>query len=300
MGRFNATVSLRRQAPVRRARRFLRPRYLLLVLARVLLARPWAQRISRLLYDMSLRAMGVLNYENDRQSGERWFIGVAGQQARVGRWGPRPVVLDVGANEGDYANLVLDTIPDAEVHAFEPHPSTVQRLHARLGGRATVVDSAVGEAVGSLELYDYDDGDGSSHASPYAEVFSSIHGEVAAPRRVPVVTLDAYLEEQGWPDVALLKIDTEGHELRVLEGATAALSRGLIDCIQFEFNEMNVVSRSFLRDFHTLLPRHRFFRLLPKGVVPLRGAPLEEIFAFQNIVAVRADSPLAARLAPGA
>jgi hypothetical protein len=111
-------------------------------------------------------------------------------------------------------------------------------------------------------------------------------------RRVPVTTIDAYLEEEGWPHVALLKIDTEGHELRVLEGAAVALSRGLVDCIQFEFNEMNVISRSFLHDFRTLLSSHRFFRLLPRGVVPLRGEPLEELFAFQNIVAVRTNSPL--------
>ena len=47
----------------------------------------------------------------------------------------------------------------------------------------------------------------------------------------------------------LLKIDAEGNEYKILLGAKQALQANIIDVIQFEFNEMNVISRVFMKDF---------------------------------------------------
>ena len=93
--------------------------------------------------------------------------------------------------------------------------------------------------------------------------------------------------------VDFLKIDVEGHELAVLRGAERMLGAGSIRLIQFEFNEMNVVSRTFLRDFRLLLPNYTMYRLLPKGLLPLGEVPvLTELFAYQNILAVPHGWPL--------
>src|SRR6185436_3522307 len=87
--------------------------------------------------------------------------------------------------------------------------------------------------------------------------------------------------------VDFLKIDTEGNELKVLKGAQSLLQKNAIRAIQFEFNEMNVVSRVFLRDFYDILAGYTFYRLLPDGLLPLgRYSARNEIFAFQNIFAV--------------
>ena len=51
---------------------------------------------------------------------------------------------------------------------------------------------------------------------------------------VETTTLDAVLDSMGWPAVGLLKIDTEGHDLKVIRGAQGALSRGLIDTVVVE------------------------------------------------------------------
>jgi hypothetical protein len=90
--------------------------------------------------------------------------------------------------------------------------------------------------------------------------------------------------------VRLLKIDTEGHEASVLRGARETIAGRRIELVQFEFNAMNVASRTFFKDFVDLLPGYRFYRLLPDGRVPLRYSPHAcEIFAFQNVVAIRED-----------
>jgi hypothetical protein len=86
--------------------------------------------------------------------------------------------------------------------------------------------------------------------------------------------------------IDLLKIDTEGHELEVLHGARKLLAAGLIRVLHIEFNEMNVFSRVFLRDFRELLSRHTAYRMLP-GIISVSDSPLaSELFAFQNVVFV--------------
>ena len=48
--------------------------------------------------------------------------------------------------------------------------------------------------------------------------------------------------------MTLLKIDTEGHDLSVVEGAGELLRTGSLDVIQFEYNHRWVFSRRYLRD----------------------------------------------------
>jgi len=50
---------------------------------------------------------------------------------------------------------------------------------------------------------------------------------------------------------------------------------------------MNVISRTFMRDFTSLLSNYQLHRLLPDGMMKLNNCILDtEIFGFQNIVAV--------------
>lgn len=105
---------------------------------------------------------------------------------------------------------------------------------------------------------------------------------------VPVVSLDNFAKNNGVDYVYLLKIDVEGNELSVLKGMEEYIQQGKVKIIQFEFNEMNVSSRSYFRDFWELLPNYRFYRLLPSGMVEIKEySPVTcEIFAYQNIVAI--------------
>jgi len=247
-------------------------------------------RANRFLHDLTLHGLGVLNHDDGR-SGETVLLD------HLARIVAAPVVVDVGANAGDYAAAVLARAPRARVLAFEPHPATFARLLGRAAAAGfTAQNLALGAEPGHLELYDYDGSDGTQHASLYREVISTIHhgGEPLA-MQVEVATLDDRLRREGVTHVDLLKIDTEGHELSVLQGARELLAAGAIAAVVFEFNEMNVISRVFLRDFYDLLPGYCFYRLLPDGLAPLGPyvARQCEIFAYQNIVAVRDGGPLA-------
>ena len=105
---------------------------------------------------------------------------------------------------------------------------------------------------------------------------------------MPVITLSSFFAANNIYEVKLLKIDVEGHELPVLKGLGSHLSNGSVKAIHFEFNEMNVFSRAFFRDFVQLLSSYDLYRLLPNDMLPLKNYKpyLLEIFAYQNIVAI--------------
>lgn len=255
---------------------------LVLNLYRLIFARKVFYKFNQFLYQLSLRGIGILNYESDKQSGEDNFIEHHVSKIKEG------VVLDVGANVGRYATQIKKFNQNLNIYAFEPHPVTYEKLIGNVERLdINTYNVGVGAAEGSLTLYDYADKDGSSHASLYKEVIEKIHKGQTIPHEVRMIALDAFAAEHGIKRVGLLKIDTEGHELEVLKGFKQFISQNKVDLIHFEFNEMNIVSRVYFKDFWEFLPNYDFFRMLPDGLVPIKHySPLFcEIFAYQNIVA---------------
>jgi FkbM family methyltransferase len=237
------------------------------------------------LHGLALHGLGVLNWQDDAVSGERYLI-----HEYLPRVLPQahPVFCDVGANIGAFTSGLLARFPGAKIYAFEPQPQNFARL-TRAGHppeRVRHDNIALGRAPGLITLYDRADHAGSAHASVYEEVIADIHRQAVTATEVRVDTLDNVAALYGLPYIDYLKIDTEGNELAVLEGAAQLLREARIGYIHFEFNEMNVVSRAFLRDFRKLLPSHQLFRLLPRGLLPLGTRSVStEIFAYQNILA---------------
>jgi FkbM family methyltransferase len=239
------------------------------------------------MFFLSLRGMGLFNYENFDISGEKFFIA---NVVPLAFRSSIPTIFDVGANVGDFSAMLRSAYPEATIHAFEPHPRNFEQLARREISNASLHNLAIGDVEGEMTLFDHDDNDGSKHASLHREVITDIQKSGCVEHRVSVRTLDGLAEELGIEHIDYLKIDTEGHELAVLLGAQKLLERRAIGCIHFEFNEMNIVSRSFFRDFRKALPGYEFFRMLPDGLLSLQDIPvLCELYGFQNVVAIPAE-----------
>ncbi|MDB5412114.1 MAG: methyltransferase FkbM [Rubritepida sp.] len=138
------------------------------------------------------------------------------------------ILLDIGAHDG-LLTIPFARLPDSRVHAFEPLPSAMARLRANLiaefgaipphvGLHPEALGAAAGEAVLTLPVLDgIPQEQWASIAKDYAE-----HASVTTQaHRVPVVTLDSL----GLSSVTAIKLDAEGAEQEVLEGATATLTR---------------------------------------------------------------------------
>lgn len=145
-------------------------------------ARPCFRRFNTLLYHLGLRGLGILNYETSARSGESSFIRerITGLKAAV--------ILDVGANVGAYSRRLRDANAGATIYAFEPHPLTYAKLQENSSGLGILtVNAGVGSAAGTLNLFDYADQDGSSHASLYREVIESLRQSDAVEHEVAMI-----------------------------------------------------------------------------------------------------------------
>ena len=246
---------------------------------------------NRNLYRYALRGIGVWNVNNDKTSGEKYFLKeVVGRHAKMVQ---RPfVVLDVGANVGDYSQRVRQLIANSTVYAFEPNPITFEslKLTAKEYG-FSAVNCGCGEETGKMILYDHLGTEGTVHASLFRDVIEGLYHTPAVEHEVQIVKLDSFVLEHGIERVHFLKIDTEGNEMAVLKGLEETIRAGKVDFIQFEFNEMNIVSRTFFIDFYNYLSDYNLHRLLPDGMVSLRqySTDICEVFGFQNIAALRKD-----------
>jgi FkbM family methyltransferase len=151
---------------------------------------------------------------------------------------PGGTFFDVGGNVGLVTLEVLGRKDGAEpsVHVFEPHPRNVAALERSLSlngaENVRVQAAAVGAAAGSAHLKTSDNPNESGcHRIVEA---AELRDDVIT---VPVVALDDYARSHGIDRVDVLKVDVEGHEAAVLEGARELLGRRAIGMVILEVNE---------------------------------------------------------------
>ena len=130
--------------------------------------------------------------------------------------------FDVGANIGLTAlEFARAAGPTGTVFAFEPHPATAARLRGNLArngvNNVTVIEAAVGATPGQITFHE------SAHSTLSSA--SVIPRDLVRSFDVPVTTVDIAWTKAGKPQVAALKIDVEGGELKVLQGARELLAR---------------------------------------------------------------------------
>lgn len=142
------------------------------------------------------------------------------------------LVLDLGANVGDWTAAFLAVAPRAQVLAVEPAPAPLTQLRARFADDARVEIEAVavsdrqGEASFNLTEHSHN----SSLQMPrdmdveYGSGWSKTRSI-----QVPMVTLDQLVDERP---VSVVKIDVQGAESQVLDGGFDVLARASVVLIE--------------------------------------------------------------------
>ena len=147
---------------------------------------------------------------------------------------PGMVVFDIGAHVGYYTLLAARQIGDTgEVHAFEPEPSNfnllAQNVEFNNYQNVECVNKVVSNDTGSTELFltSLDNGRYSIYN----------HG---LPKKRSVLTqsisLDDYVNEKNLTKIDLIKVDVEGAETDVLNGAVKLLNNRNVRNVIIEFN----------------------------------------------------------------
>lgn len=148
------------------------------------------------------------------------------------------VALDIGANYGIY------TIPMAhkfsKVYAFEPHPDNQLILNNNIiGNRITNVDivpKAISNSSGMIKLNTNPHNPGGHTLSKKVAAHKEWGFENSIEFDVPTVTLDEFCKDL---DVEFIKMDIEGAEDFVFEGAKEFLKRKSINIMIEVHNEVD-------------------------------------------------------------
>lgn len=255
-----------------------------------LLARRQLQPLWRTMLKLSLAGLGFMNAD-ERRNGELAVLRRAG--GFIASRSVRPCVFDVGANAGGFIADCQGAFAQPAIHAFEPHPGSFATLRERFGAHPDIALNQLGLADrdGTRELVDYREG-ASPHASFVRAVFTDVYRAPVAITPAAVDTLDSYCREHVIAHIDYLKIDVEGYERKVLEGARAMLAAGTIDFIQLEFNVHNAIEGFSLYRLSKLLDGYAIYRIIANGIVPLCTPDvaynsLDEIYKYANLLAVR-------------
>jgi FkbM family methyltransferase len=141
-------------------------------------------------------------------------------------------IVDVGANVGFMTWQFTKLFRNAIVYALEPDPFPRRILESTHGGNPRVRIFPIAAADRDEELAFVQRG--VSCNSSLLEMATDARGHMENTIRVQASTLDGFCTKHSIPHIHLLKTDTEGADLLVLQGAKSMLGQGAIDVVMAE------------------------------------------------------------------
>lgn len=154
---------------------------------------------------------------------------------------PVRTILDVGANNGDYAAHLLRMFPLARLLAFEPLPDAYGELaqKAALDDRIIPFNMALSDVSGQVEFHRSSYGPSSSLLD-----MGLIHKQLAPKSsgdqviKVESRRLDDMVADRDLETEIFLKLDVQGYEDQVLRGGRSILARAALVQVEVSFCEL--------------------------------------------------------------
>lgn len=238
------------------------------------------------LHRVALAGMNIGTGSHLDDSGELFLLSHIRQLLRAKYSDEELCLFDVGANIGDYAQALRSVFGDtASIYSFEPASETFEHLIARAGNSVRAFQCGMSHTRSVQGIYST--GNQSGLNSLYRRNLDHVGLHPDLVEEVHLDTIDLFCADHDIGRIHFLKMDVEGHELAVLQGASKMVASDRIDCIQFEFGGCNIDSRTYFQDFYTLLcEKYDLYRVLHRGVRPIRTyAESQEIFTTTNFFA---------------
>lgn len=175
-----------------------------------------------------------------------WGVDWMEDCARICREGWNPnfnrleTIFDVGANVGQTAVQFCQRFQPKQVYSFEPVESTFRQLEHGTAHLSAVRPQRYGlsDLNGEEQINIYSSSVFASTCDS-TPVMSTANSEFERRETIQLKTLDRARCQLGVDKIDLLKIDTEGADLRTLRGADESLSKRKIGFVTFEFYQIS-------------------------------------------------------------
>lgn len=234
------------------------------------------QPVYKLMHKIALLGMNYGTIHIEELSGEMQVLKKALHNKH------KPIIFDIGAHTGTYSKKILHANKNSEIYAFEPNKSLnfqlkkTKDIHffnialSNRNGTSTFYVPIKKKTLASLQKRESWDSNSVTKID------------------VQTKTLDSFCKQQNISQITFVKIDTEGYEFEVLQGAKDLLRNRKIQYIQFEFGGTDIDSRHFFRDFWNFLSNdYTIYRILPNSIYHIKNYSEDlEIFSANNFLAI--------------
>lgn len=205
------------------------------------------------MFDVVVRNYSLIGHSN----GERWLLSLLDEE---------PLVFDVGFHDGASSHEILLARPMSQVVGFDPSRFALQSYAKTFANdnRVRFEHLGLSDHEGKLAFFDYDNMCNS--LAPRKETL-----EEPNQYDVRVSTIDQYCRDHRIQHVDFIKIDAEGFDLNVLQGARSLLQAQGVDLLVFEFASGWAASKRYLweaREYFEDLP-YKLYRLFNGFLCPL-------------------------------
>ncbi len=144
----------------------------------------------------------------------------------------KPVIFDIGANMGQMSLSYAKLFPGSTVYAFEPTDYAFQKLHKNISLNPDLSKRII-PTKAFISNKSENDADIKAFASwkilpiqTDAALTHPVHsGTLMESTHTPSIRLDDFVIQNNIKTIDFIKIDTDGHELDVLQGALESISR---------------------------------------------------------------------------
>lgn len=196
------------------------------------------------------------------------------------------IIIDGGANVGDYSLMVTKIIPKCRVYAFEPVKSTFHKLteNVREYSWISPVMSGLFKENCSMEINLFK-----------ADEHSSLYDIQGLPEKsnqketIKLIRGDDFMTGKSIDFIDFLKLDIEGAEYDALLGFENCIKNGKVRAIQFEYGYINITTKKLLIDFYNFFEANNYVvgKIFPKAVEFRKYDFIYEDFIGPNFIAVK-------------
>jgi len=138
------------------------------------------------------------------------------------------IALDIGANHGAYTTLIADRFE--HVYAFEPHPDNIIILKKNATSKnITIIQKALSDKTCKGKLFTSKSNPGGHSISPAVADKKTWGHDSGRFIDVDFITLDDFVKETNITNLEFLKVDIEGAEVFVFNGAINTLKNMQLD-----------------------------------------------------------------------